>query len=260
MKHIRITFNSLAFPTPENFLVEYGRMEVVGLTAEERLEYDELGKKFEDAPKADFAKAADLLDPKKLAEIQGRRRYAELDKKLIEPQMIWMPVDVEDTLDDCGVHTILLIMQEGRLPIYVENMPEEMIKRLMEPQIHIHSPQVFMTQIEPTTTKPPATVSPKVETGSNPMERITAALKAIKEPNSHGKPWEELVNLDAKNPAEGIWANQVTAEGRLYILAMKFLGTDWKKMNDTINAVFGTDKVIWHRDLKAQSHWEVVLA
>jgi len=254
MKHIRITFNGLGSPTPENLLVEYGRMEVVGLTAEERLEYDELGKKFEDVPKADFAKAADLIDPKKRAEIQGRRRYAELDKKLIEPQMIWMPVDVEDT-----PHTILLIMQEGNLPIYVENMPPEMIQRLMEPQIHINSPQIYMASqaLPATTTPPPPQVQPN--SGSKSKDRIIEALKGIKEANTVKKPWEELVNIDEKNPAEGIYEGEITQLQRLYIMPVKFLGEDWRRINDVIITTFGSDKQRWKNTLKKQSHWEVVL-
>jgi hypothetical protein len=257
MRHVRLTFNQNAVVDPQYAAVEYGRVDVVGLTPEEREDYDTLEKEFGEATKPEFSKAADLADPVKKERIHRQRRYAELDKKLTEPRMIWMPTDEESMPS-----SVILIMRQGVLPVYIENMPEEMIKKLMSPQIIVENPQVYMgPQTQAASSPQPqqaAVQQPQTAPPSSPIEQVKAVISRLVTPTVSKKPWISMVSVELVNPAEGVWEKEETKPNRVYVTPLDFLGDDWRPINVALKGAFGDTKALWFGKFKEQSHWELV--
>lgn len=253
-KLIRITLNRAE---QRAYQVEYGESKVEALTDAEQIELETLRKETKDV--VEFRSASKLDSPEELCISLKRRRLATLEEKLITEAIIWTP---QDTVSLGGIDTVLLIMRpDWVLPVYVENMPVELLDKLFSSTISIG--KVFVSSGEDEKVKHPEDLPEIILKEKDPRkQQVLKVVNNIQGISFNKAPWVELVKFSVGeggrdfNPAEGKHEGHKTIPGSIYLQATKWLGGDWKTIGDALSRVYG-DKVTWNR-AKDESYWEIV--
>jgi len=237
MNLIRITFEKR---DPSTLIVEYGEWVVKEITPEERAEMEVLSAELIEF--SDFSTASELADDARQDLMIKKKRLEELEAwRDGVPELVWKGKEID------GQTTILLIHRRDQVPIYVEDLPGELIDKLLDSHIHLNIMQgsPMAGQASPPT---PAPSGPVIDTR---IAEITKTIDSITEETSEGVPWRQLVDISLQNPAPG----QETLTGTVYILPVKYLKKDWDPINIKLKEVYG-DRLMWTRAGK-QSYWSV---
>jgi len=84
--------------------------------------------------------------------VEAKRRLGTLERMAVsEEHLIWTPVE--------DVSTVILIVDQENLPIYVENMPSAWIEKLLSQQMIIENPQIYVGGGVPASKDSPAPTS-----------------------------------------------------------------------------------------------------
>lgn len=234
MNLVRITFEKRG---PSTLIVEYGEWIAREITLEEKAEMEKLNTELIEF--SDFSTASELADAKRQELMIKKKRLEELEEKRDgAPELIWKQREID------GQTTVLLIYRRDQLPIYVEDLPGELIDKLLDSHIHLN-----ITQGSPMAPQPQVPAPPIADSKLTEVQR---AIDTIDKKSNDGAPWLQLVEISMENPAPG----QKTLTGTVYIMPVKFLKGDWDLINVKLKEAFG-DKLNWTRAGK-QSFWSVI--
>ena len=228
--------------------LEYGEIYDRELTKAENDELDELEKLL--AEFSDFTSATALEDTDRQELMKKKQRYEQL--KAIEdgePQFIWKAEDLST------LRTLLVMLRFGDRPIYAENIPTELLDKMLDPNIMVNvgeSP-VYPSDIDtPTLTQAQPTQLLEANNSVFIVREVISRINVSPTMSANkGTQWVDLVEIGTKNPAPG----QQTLANTVYIMPIKYMKDDWQPINDALKATFG-DKLNWTRTGK-QSHWWV---
>ena len=252
-KLIRITLNRAE---PRTHQIEYGESKVEALTDAEQIELEILRKEMKGV--VEFRSADKLDSPEELCSSLKRRRLATLEEKLTAETIVWMP---QDMVSLEGINTVLLIVRPDWIPVYVENIPSELLDRMFSSTISIG--KVFVSSGEDEKVKHPEDLPEEILNEKDPRkQQVLKVVNNIQGISFNKDPWVRLVKFSVGdkgqdfNPAEGKHEGHKTIPGSLYLQAVKWLAVDWGIINSALSRVYG-DKVAWHR-AKNESYWEIV--
>lgn len=207
-------------------IVEYGARHQPGLEEAEWEEKQALEQELMEYQ--DFTTAENLDDEKRQKLMEKKQRYEKLQAKEKEMHVIWVPVEAK------LIESVLLIYEPETLPVYIENLPSQMLKKLMEPQLTLNLGPLEKGILG----------APSFPTGPNKIMGQTRMRKV----------------LDVLNTVSATWADwiDVTEEGgTVYVRPRKFGKENWPPINEALKAAFGKD--IWKSKGKGdrQAHWEI---
>jgi len=250
----RIVRVTIDLKDPYVKVLEYGQLIKGKLTedqASELVELEEVLMEF-----SDFASAEDINDEKR-KELMGKKQRAEELKNLEGDHLSWTEQDVST------LNSLLIMMRTDWIPVYVENIPQELLVKMLDPNLTVHITGQPVTTIseepEPIpVAATPAPVSDNVALVSEVISRI--AVKPAMSANKD-KPWvatkvndgyHGLVYVSKDSPQ-----GQQSLAGVVYAWPVKYLKDDWEPVNLALKADFG-DKLDWVRtDPGKFSHWVV---
>ena len=239
-KYIRISFNR---KTPHSEIIEYGKWEVRGLTPEEEEERRQLNEDL--MGYQDFSTAEDILDEERQTLMEKKRRLEALEALEKEGTITW---SIQDRSE---IDSVLMVLQLRHIPIYVENLPEELLKKILDPQVILNlAPGQKAEPLDEGVPHPREEPAEDSRVGA-----VHSAIRLIEGASNDGRLWIELVKLHDSNPAEGKHEGFVTEPNTIYILPIKYLKEDWGPINDAFKKAFG-NRASWHRASK-ESHWKV---
>ncbi len=231
--------------------LEYGQLVEGELTEDQTKELQELQEVLMGF--SDFASADSLSDEKRKELMEKKRRYEDL-KDLEEDRIIW---GEQDTM---GLHTLLVMVRQRHRSIYVENVPDELLVKMLDPNLTVHITG------QPVTTEEPAAVIPAAAARApDNVVLVSEVINgiAIKPAMSANKdlPWvatkvnegyHGLVYVSKDSPQ-----GQQSLAGVVYAWPVKYLKDDWEPVNLALKGIFG-DKLDWVRtDPGKFSHWVV---
>ena len=227
--------------TSNHFSVEYGEKRAPGLSELDEIEFKQLNQDLIEF--SDFTLAEDLDDEERKDMMAKKKRLEELAVKETMEHIEWYPI--EEHL----INSLFIVVKPGFLHTYVENMPAQLLDKIMDPQITLNV----------------STGPAWVEGASRfPVEHPE------KEEKEEDAPVNDVGGLQAHTPAEIVvikiiaddtpgWADLLTVkeEGTLVIVRPnKFLGDAWKAINRALREVYGE---CWKSTGKGDksAHWEV---
>lgn len=240
-KDIRIAINRFQ---PDH-IVEYGEWVTRTLTPEEQEELDALNEELLEY--SDFTTAAELED-EKMQEIMGKRkRLEELEAlRTGEPRLKWKVQDPHEVV------SVLLLVRPNHLPVYIEGLTNEMVEKLLEPQLTLNIGPGGGAQPLPSQVQTP----PGDDIRFSEIKAAIGSIEGVPTgPDLRGKTWLDIVVISKENPAVGKEAGQTTLNEMIYVMPVKYLQDDWGPINDRLKEIFG-DRTDWHRAGKT-SHWTV---
>uniref|UniRef100_A0A6M3M9M6 Uncharacterized protein n=2 Tax=viral metagenome TaxID=1070528 RepID=A0A6M3M9M6_9ZZZZ len=231
---VRVTLDKKS----EMFTVEYGEQHLPGLS---ELEEKELSQLNEDLIEySDFTAAENLEDEARQQLMSKKKRLEELTEKRTQESVNWHPVD-EDLVD-----TLLIILSPQMRHTYVENLPPQLLEKLLEPQMTFNFGTMAAAVREET--KPEIPPEKEDEGPTHPragLEGVTSNELAVIQVLITAKPnWTEYVSVKEE-------------DGVVYVRPHKFLGDDWGPVNAALKKAYGEStwksKGAGDRD----AHWEV---
>jgi len=250
-KLVRITFNH---ENTKSFIVEYGTC--LELSPEDQDERDLLQQDLLEFK--DFISAQELGDTQR-QELMDKKRRLEILNKINEGnEILWEPAEF--------VYSILLMLRPDYMPIYVENLPNELFdKLLLESHFTLNVTPTEITRIPAIT--PQSTPQPNLEEPK--LERVKTVITSIKEipmmsankdqpwlAEKHGDNYNGLIYVSRESPLPGEQQSSLM-NGIIYVWPVKYLKDDWKPINKALKKAF-SDKVEWLRtDPGKFSHWIV---
>ena len=247
-KLIRVTIDIL---DPYVKVLEYGIIYDRELDDSEKEEIKTLEEAL--AEFSDFASVDLLKDRKEL--MVKKQRYEQL--KAIQGKHInWIEQDIAQ------LNSLMMIMRSQHEPVYVENIPNEFIDRVLDPDIvvnvvggvpvqHIEDPEKIVLD------------SPVTVVKDEQVFMVQEAIRRIgvdpKMSANQGEPWlasspnagNGLIYVSRDYPGAG----QTSLAGVVYAWPVKFMKDDWGPVNVALKEVF-EKKLDWTRDGK-WSHWTV---
>ena len=257
-KLVRITIDvTLAFAQK----LEYGEVVDRTITEEELEELDTLDGEL--MAYSDFATADALEDEKRRELMKKKKRYEEL--KAIEHGKSTVEWKEED-LD--VLSTLLVMMRPGRPAIYVENIPPELLEKMLDPNLTVNITGAPPIQTPGAKVYDALQYEPKPEEEPQPKdEQVFMVEEAIRRigvnptmSQNKGEPWlatktgdgyHGLIYVSRDYPGAG----QTSIAGVVYAWPVKFMKDDWAPANTQLKTVFES-KLDWTRDGKF-SHWSV---
>lgn len=225
--------------TSNQFIVEYGERRTPGLTQPQQKEMDQLNKEL--IGYSDFTLAEELGSEERQQLMEKKRRLTELAEMEVREHFEWYPIEKE------LIESLLIVVRPGYLHVYVENLPDSLLEKIMEPQVTINVSSGPLAQGT-------ATPIPLDE------EEREEARKWQDEPGAlEGRTPNELAVIGVMLPNTPKWHDYVKVEeieGIVHVTPHKFLGDDWRPINRALRAVFGQD--VWKSKGQGDSgaHWE----
>lgn len=236
MSLVRLTLNRES----RDILVESGEVFYRDLTPEEQKELKILEGQL--ANFQDFTTAEKLQDEQRVAVMEKKRRYTELQQLPTTPQIEWKMVDPSPK-------SILLMMRQGRPDDvtgysveYVENLPEFLFEKMTSTDITLNLVGAPTHLMDPEAGEPQKQEAPPMA-----KNRVEAKLYEIQDKLS--KPWIELVEIEVKET--------------LYEIRAKWTGTkrvwldkDYRPIDDAMIKDLGGKWISKGKGDK-DAHWEV---
>lgn len=236
MRLIRVAWD----PNSLSFMVEVGELvKQQELTKEEKTELTNLRNQLE--PYGDFMNLGELEEEEREKVFAAKGRRAELEEKVSKEEIIWTPKPEDE------VKSVVLVLAPNRIPVYVENMPNEWIDKLFKSEITIESPQVFLggpVALTPESEEKPGFI--KIP-GSDKLNRVRKCLFMIEE-----KP-KTVHFKDADTYLDCV--DVIDEENYVRVTPKRFLEDDWAPINEILKATFG-DESQWTTEGRT-SHWKV---
>ena len=240
MKLLRVTVDM----TLGSFIVEEGKRIVPKLTEEEKKELEGLRQQLE--PYGEFLKLGDLEEDERERVFAAKQRRAVLEEKESKSEITWLPKQEEE------VQSVMLVLMPDRNPIYVENMPSAWLDKLFQPQIIIDQPQILVgkasreaseTRTEPRETPSQYVDDPELSKKVNKIRKIIQDIEG--KPVMPGKD-NFLECVDVSEDEEGV----------TIVMPKKWLGDDWKPINEMLGKAFGEHGLQWTTQGR-ESHWKI---
>lgn len=222
--------------TSNHFSVEYGEKHAPGLSELDEIEFKQLNQELIEF--SDFTLAEELDDEERKEMMAKKKRLEELAVKEKMDHIEWHP------LEEHLINSLFIVVKPGFLHTYVENMPAQLLDKIMDPHITLN-----------------------VSTGPAWVEGDSRF--PVDHPKEEEESPDDVGLLQAHTPAEIVvikiiaddtpgWAELITVkeEGRLVIVRPnKFLGDAWKAINRALREVYGECWKSEGRGDKA-AHWE----
>ena len=233
---VRVTIDKKS----EMFTVEYGEKQLLGLSEREETELKQLNEDLIEY--SDFTEAENLEDEARQQLMSKKKRLEELTEKRAQESVNWHPVD-EELID-----TLLIILSPQMRHTYVENLPPQLLEKLLEPQM----PFNFGTMAAAVKEETKPEIPPEKEDEGVSHPRTEEALKGVTA--------KELKVIEVLVTAKSNWTEYVSVkeeDGVVYVRPHKFLGDDWGPVNAALKKAYGEStwksKGAGDRD----AHWEV---
>lgn len=218
--------------TSNQFIVEYGERRTPGLTQPQQKEMDQLNKEL--IGYSDFTLAEELGSEERQQLMEKKRRLTELAEMEVREHFEWYPIEKE------LIESLLIVVRPGYLHVYVENLPDSLLDKILEPQItlNVSTGPPWVEDAVPTHPKEDPVDEPGALEGRTPNE---LAVIGVMLPNT--PKWHDYVKVEE-------------IEGIVHVTPHKFLGDDWRPINRALRAVFGQD--VWKSKGQGDSgaHWE----
>ena len=172
--------------------------------------------------------------------------YGEEKEEGIE----WVPQDL------AFVKTLLLMMSPEDEPIYVENIPYELLEKMLDPKLTINVGSPTVAASVDKVLKAPLQHTYEPEPAQHPgiarVQEVIRQIPGAPAMSKHeGKTWLQLVQIGLTNPAPG----QTTLANTVYVMPVEFLKDDWEPLKDALQGTF-KNQVNWTRAGK-ESYWAV---
>lgn len=213
-----------------HFIVEYGERQIPGLTPAQQEEMNQLNEELIEF--SDFTLAETLEDEEQRALMAKKKRLMELTEMETVEHFEWYPIEAH------LIQSLLIVVQPRMLHTYVENLPANLLDKILKPQITLN----FGTGQSPISStnaevSPPAD-DPGALQGHTPKERRVIGVIAQNTPR-----WTEFVSIEEEEP------------GTVFVRPHDFLGDDWIPINRSLKA-FGIN--CWKSKGKGDSsaHWQ----
>jgi len=215
--------------TSNNFIVEYGERRRPGLKETEQEELSKLGQELHGF--SDFTLAENLSDAERQEMMKKRKRFEELSMKETEEHFEWYPIEPH------LIESLLVVVEPNMRHTYVENLPSNLISKIMDPQkiiVNVGKEEEYPENIPLEFSQVHADVSGLTEEKEiddledspllslTPKERKVIVIIAQDTPN-----WQDLVTI--KEVAPGI----------VQIKPKSFLKDAWKPINRALREAFG---------------------
>ena len=217
------------------FTVEYGEQHLPGLSELEEKELNQLNEDLIEY--SDFTAAENLEDEVRKQLMSKKKRLEELTEKRTQEHVDWYPVD-EDL-----IYTLLIILRPGMLHTYVENLPSQLLEKLLEPQMTFN----FGTM--------PAAVKEETKQETPPEKEETTAEDVA---GLEGRTAKELAVIKVLVTAKTNWPDYVSVkeeDGIVYVRPHKFLGDIWGPINAALKKAYG-DPWVSGGTGDRDAHWE----
>jgi hypothetical protein len=219
------------------FIIEYGKRFLPGLTtlqAEEMQGLEEELMEFQD-----FTLAEELNNKRRSELLEKKKRYEELQAISEQEHINWTPVAAE------LIQSVFLILDSDRQPIYVENLPSELIDKLLQPQIILNFARELIDKVFASAGSPsPEKISePRAQSApgiSANLRRVHEVLDSVASVN-----WRAL-------PID------VHEEGNVVFLKpRRFIKPDWTPLNNALQAAFGDQIWVSKGRGDKNAHWRI---
>ena len=244
---IRVTFDR---HDPGSLNVEYGRTSLIPL---EELEMQRLAAELKEY--SSFT-ATEKASPAKMRELEvKKKRYDELERISNGADTVW------ETQPISAVESVLLIITPDARTVYVENIPEELIQKMLMDQPVI----VNVTQgPAPAYLHMPLQVEDQPQLPSGSLELVKQAIGNIQETPTMAankdQPWVAMRSSDGKYHglvyvSEIDPSGAVSVPGVVYAWPVKFMKDDWNPVNNALKDAFG-ENLEWVT-AKKYSHWRI---
>lgn len=261
-KLVRITVD---LHDPYVKVLEYGQFIEGSLTTEQREELEELEDTLNGF--SDFASATDINDEERKELMEKKMRVEEL-KMLEEDRIQWIEQDV--TL----LQSVLLMMTPDWAPIYSENIPRELLIKMLDPNLTVNimpgtivagAAEEEVKEVPASHPAPQPPQQPQSQQSDNVL-LVEEIIRGIKESPTmsanQGKPWVATKVADGFNGlvyvSEESPQGQSSLAGVVYAWPVKYLKDDWGPVNTALKEKFGDSKLNWVRtDPGKYSHWTV---
>ncbi len=221
--------------TSNNFIVEYGERRIPGLTKAQQKELDHLNEEL--IGYSDFTAAENLDSEKRQQLMEKKRRLTELAEKEVLEHFEWYPVEQH------LIESLLIVVSPNQLHVYVENLPPNLMEKILEPQITLNfgmgqepAPVPSVTEEQP--------IPPQDNLGIL-KNRTPKELRVIGVIAQDTPEWIDFVTVKEEQP------------DMIFVRPHRFLKDDWAPINRALRAAFGPD--CWKSEGKGDSeaHWRI---
>lgn len=224
----------------DNFIVEYGNRRVAGLTQAQQKEMKQLNENLMEF--SDFTLAEKLGDEERQALMMKKKRFEELAEKEILEHIEWYPIEQH------LIQSLLIVIQQGMVHTYVENMPAYLLDRILDPKGNV------IINVGSELPTPPLDLTKTIEEHGLPPELQSEDIGALQ---SHTQPELTVIRIIA--PDMPGWADLLTIkqEGSIvFIRPNAFLADRWNPINRALREVYGE---CWKSTGKGDksAHWQV---
>ena len=221
------------------FTVEYGEETLPGLTDLEEIEFKQLNEDLIEY--SDFTEAENLEDEERKQLMEKKKRLEELVEKRVREHVNWYPI--EGGL----IESLLIILSPRVRHTYVENLPEELLDKIMDPSITLNV-STGPPWVEGASRFPVG--PPKHEEKETPADDVGAL---------EGVTTKELKIIEVLASAKANWTEYVSVEekeGVVYVRPHKFLGDVWGPINAALKKAYGDP---WKSKGSGdrEAHWEI---
>lgn len=217
--------------TSNQFIVEYGERRIPGLTPAQQEEMKQLNEELMEF--SDFALAEKLEDEEQQALMAKKKRLMELAELEVGEHFEWYPIEAH------LIESLFIVVSPNLRHTYVENLPPNLIEKLLEPQITLN----FGTGQGPISVTSATEASPPDDLGDlqshTPNEIEVIGVIAQDTPN-----WPDFVAIKEEKP------------GVVFVRPPRYLKDDWTPINRAIRAAFGGDCWITKGKGDTTAHWE----
>lgn len=214
-----------------NFIVEYGERRTPGLTETQQKEMDHLNEEL--IGYSDFATAEELDSEERQQLMEKKKRLTELDEMEIMERFEWYPVEQH------LIESLFIVVSPNLRHTYVENLPSNLIEKLLQPQITLNFGAGQTPISAPSAAESPPLDDPGALQSCTPNELRVIGVIAQDTPR-----WPDFVAIKEEDP------------GIVFVRPHKFLKDDWTPINRALRAAFGD---CWKSGGRgdASAHWQI---
>lgn len=217
--------------TSNQFIVEYGERRIPGLTPAQQEEMKQLNEELMEF--SDFATAEELDSEKRQQLMEKKKRLAKLAEMEVEEHFEWYPIEHH------LIESLFIVVSPNLRHTYVENLPPNLIEKLLQPQITLN----FGTG-QGAISVPSATEAPPPDDSGGLQSHTPNELRVIEVIAQDTPKWPDFVAIKEEKP------------NVVFVRPHTFLKDDWTPINRALRAAFGD---CWKSKGRgdASAHWEI---